>query len=155
MPPVKKVAVDVIGPAPEQARPGDAGFDLRARFEDQRGVVIRPGEWIAIKCEPHRIALPENVAGMILPRSGLALKKGLTVLNTPGLIDPGYRGELSVTLYHAGRIGGSVHGPVHIRPGDRIAQLVFVPFVVPTFREMENLDVTERGEGGYGSTGVE
>lgn len=141
--------VRVIGEAPERAHESDAGFDLSAKFEDSRGRVFRPGEIDVFETETLGLELPENVAAMIVPRSGLASTSGITVLNGPGLIDPGYQGPIGVCLHHVGRL------PVHIKPGDRIAQLVFVPIVTPTFETVDSFEETsERGEGGFGSTGL-
>lgn len=150
--------IRVLGDAPTRAHESDAGFDLRAVFDhphDSTGIVIRPGEIVMVKSELRGIELPENVAGLVVPRSGLARKNGLTVLNSPGLIDPGYRGPIDVCLHHAGRVGGAIYPAVHIKPGHRIAQLLFVPFIVPEFELVDSIGESDRGENGWGSSGVE
>ena len=95
------------------------------------------------------IALPAGMAGLVTPRSGLASRHGVTIVNAPGLVDPGYRGELRVVLLNTG------DAPYAARAGDRIAQLLLVPFVAPEIRVVDELDAgpDERGELGYGSTG--
>jgi dUTP pyrophosphatase len=149
------LVVRFTGAAPERAHDSDVGFDLRARFDDPRGVVIRPGEILLVDTEASGIEIPANLAAMVVPRSGLAVKKGLTVLNGPGLIDPGYRGRIAVCLHHAGRVGSADFGAVHIRPGDRIAQLVFFPAIIPDFEVVDELDDSDRGANGFGSSGAE
>jgi dUTP pyrophosphatase len=129
---------------PSQAYEGDAGLDLAAceRLElgpGQRGVV---GTGIAV-------AIPEGWAGLVLPRSGLAAKHGLTLVNAPGLIDAGYRGELRVLLLNTDR-----EKSFKVTPGDRIAQLVLVKVEAPEPAEVGELSATGRGEGGFGSTGT-
>jgi len=129
---------------PTKAHAGDAGFDLEAI----EPIVLGPGERASVGCG-FAIALPERTAALVLPRSGLALTQGLGVLNAPGLIDSGYRGEIRVILIN--------HDPiatVTIAPGDRIAQLVIVDLPTVSFVESEQLSETTRGEGGFGSTGV-
>ena len=118
-----------------------AGLDLTANVD----CGIRPGEW-AVVSTGLKVAIPKGCAGLILPRSGMALNEGVTVLNAPGLIDPDYRGEVGVCL-----INHSEHR-CEIEAGQRIAQLVIVP-TVPVVPTKANLDPTERGEGGWGSTG--
>lgn len=126
-----------------QAHPGDAGADLSANEE----VTIAPGARVLIGTGLS-MAIPDGYAGFVLPRSGLAIKSGVTVSNAPGLIDSGYRGEL--------RVGLTNHSdePFAIAVGDRIAQLVIMRVEEPEFVEVEVLDETIRGEGGFGSTGV-
>lgn len=129
---------------PARAHPGDAGFDLHA-VEAAR---IAPGARAAVGCG-FAMALPEGTAGLVVPRSGLALRDGVTVLNAPGLIDAGYRGEVRVVLVN--------HDPVAelaVDPGDRIAQLVVVDLPEVAFDEVARLPETRRGQGGFGSTGV-
>jgi dUTP pyrophosphatase len=130
--------------APARTRPGDAGFDLSAAEE----FVLAPGERRVV-CTGVAIALPPNVAGLVVPRSGLAARHGISVVNGPGLVDPNYRGELRVILVNLGqeRFVGHV--------GDRIAQLLLVPFVAPAVRVVEELSPApdERGENGFGSSG--
>lgn len=122
---------------------GDAGADLAANEE----VTIEPGSRALIGTGLS-MAIPEGYAGFVLPRSGLAIKSGVTVSNAPGLIDSGYRGEL--------RVGLTNHGdqPFSVGVGDRIAQLVIMRVEEPEYVEVETLDDTERGAGGFGSTGV-
>ena len=93
------------------------------------------------------LAIPAGFAGFVQPRSGLAFRHGIMVTNSPGLIDSGYRGELRVSLYNSGR------ETVTIEPGDRVAQLVIQRVETPTFEAVETLDATDRGSGGFGSTG--
>ncbi len=131
-------------PLPAYARAGDAGVDLLAR-ED---VTLAPGGGRAVIPTGIAIALPEGYAGFVQPRSGLAAKHGVTCLNTPGLIDSGYRGELKVCLIN--------HDPVEpfeVVRGERIAQLVVQAVANVNFVEVEALDETERGDQGYGSSG--
>jgi len=128
---------------PQQAHQDDAGHDLHAT----EAAVLAPGERAAIGCG-FAIALPPDMAALVVPRSGLALKEGLTVLNSPGLIDAGYRGEIKVILVN--------HDPTETRSvdvGDRIAQLVLIQLPRPTFSEVDSLPASARGEGGFGSTG--
>lgn len=133
------------GVAPTYARAGDAGADLRSA-EDL--VYIAPGERKLIKTGVS-IALPDGYVALVHPRSGLALKNGITVLNTPGTIDSGYRGEIGVILYNAG------DDVFAVDRGDRIAQVVIQRFETAEFEVVDALTDTERGDGGFGSTGVE
>jgi dUTP pyrophosphatase len=128
---------------PVRAHPGDAGFDLVA-IEPQ---TLKPGERASIGTGI-AIALPDGWGALVVPRSGLAAKHGIGVVNGPGLIDAGYRGEIRVLL-----INHDPSEPFHIEPGDRIAQLVLV--AVPDVRvvDVEELPGSARGEGGFGSTG--
>jgi len=137
------VRLDRELPLPAYARPGDAGLDLRA----SEPVKLEPGERRLVSTGL-AIAIPEGHAGLVLPRSGLAMQKGVTVLNAPGLIDSGYRGELKVLLIN--------HGPavVAIERGERIAQLVIQPVAHARLLEVERLPDSARGEGGFGSTGA-
>ncbi len=128
---------------PSYAREGDAGLDLRAAHDATlepggRGLV---GTGLAV-------AIPRGYAGLVLPRSGLALSQGVTVLNAPGLVDAGYRGELKVLLVNHG------DKPVPVRRGDRIAQLVIQRVERAELIEVNELPTSERGAGGFGSTGV-
>ncbi len=95
------------------------------------------------------VAIPPGYAGLVLPRSGLASKKGLTLANSPGLIDPGYRGEVRLALVNLDR-----EEVVEVKKGERVAQLVLVPVAGLELKEVEELPPSERGEGGFGSTGV-
>ena len=130
-------------PVPSPEHPGDAGMDLRARID----VVIEPG---ARQLVPTgiAIALPPGYVGLVHPRSGLALRAGVTVLNGPGTIDAGYRGEIAVILVNLDR-----DEPARISRGDRIAQLVVAPIATPRVVEVEQLPGSHRGSGGFGSTG--
>ena len=128
---------------PAYAQPGDAGADLRST-ED---VTLRPGERRVVGTGV-RIALPDGHVGLVTPRSGLAAKAGLSIVNAPGVIDSGYRGEVKVCLVNL-----DPERDVVLAAGDRIAQLVVVPFVRATFEPVDALDETVRGDGGYGSTG--
>jgi len=130
-------------PLPGRATSNAAGYDLRAA-ED---VVLRPGE---IRLVPTGlvIELPEGVECQVRPRSGLALKHGITLPNSPGTIDPDYRGELRVIMQNLGP------GPVTLARGERIAQLVFARFETPIVDEAEDVTETQRGSGGFGSTGL-
>ncbi len=130
---------------PSYATPGSSGLDLRAAVEDK--VVLEPGERALI---PTGIILeiPEGYEGQVRPRSGLAINKGVTVLNSPGTIDSDYRGEIKVILINLGK------EKVEIGRGDRIAQLVISPVVKADIEEVEDLSETLRGSGGFGSTGI-
>ena len=128
---------------PAYARPGDAGLDL-ASAED---VEVGPGERVQVKTGL-AIAIPQGFAGMVLPRSGLASRQGLTLANSPGLIDAGYRGELTCAVVNLDR-----RDSVSIKRGDRIAQLVVVPIAALIPEWTEELPQSERGTGGFGSTG--
>lgn len=128
---------------PAYAHPGDAGADLRTTHD----VTLQPGER-ALVGTGVRVALPEGHVGLITPRSGLAARHGLSVVNSPGIIDSGYRGEIRVSL-----INLDPAEPLTLLAGDRIAQLVVLPFVSATFTRVDTLDDTSRGAGGYGSTG--
>jgi dUTP pyrophosphatase len=131
-------------PAPAYARPGDAGADLRAR----EGAVLAPGGGRALIPTGIAIALPPGTAGFVQPRSGLALKHGVTCLNAPGLIDCGYRDELKVILVNL-----DPTEPFVVERGDRIAQLVVQRVEEASFTEVEDLGASHRGTGGFGSTG--
>jgi dUTP pyrophosphatase len=130
---------------PRPATPGAAGSDLRAAVETE--VVIAPGER-ALVPTGFRVAIPEGFEGQVRPRSGLALRHGLTMPNSPGTIDSDYRGELQVILQNT---GGDAFV---VKRGDRIAQLVVAPVPRVVVDEVEDLDDTERGEGGFGHTGT-
>ncbi|MET8850458.1 dUTP diphosphatase [Amycolatopsis sp. NPDC004625] len=130
-------------PLPAYARPGDAGADLVTTSD----IVLAPGERGVVGTGV-AIALPPGYAGFVHPRSGLAARVGLSVVNTPGTIDAGYRGEIKICLIN--------HDPVHpvkLTRGDRVAQLVVQRVEHAEFVEVAELDTTERGDGGYGSTG--
>ncbi len=144
--PPEPLQVQLLHPdavAPARTRPGDAGHDLRA----VEAVTIAPGER-ALVATGIAIALPPGTAGLVTPRSGLAANHGITLLNAPGLIDPNYRGEIKVIVHNAGA------EPFAIAAGDRIAQLLLVPYAAPAIAVVEALAATERGAAGFGSSGV-
>jgi dUTP pyrophosphatase len=124
--------------------PGAAGLDLRADLSEP--VVIAPGRWRLVPTGL-AVAIPDGFEGQVRPRSGRAMREGLTVLNAPGTIDADYRGEVQVLLVNFGP------EPIEIRAGDRVAQLVVGPVVRVVWREVATLPTTGRGEGGFGSTG--
>jgi dUTP pyrophosphatase len=130
-------------PPPAHAHPGDAGADLRAAAP----ACLDPGERTAVPTGV-AVAIPSGHAGLVVPRSGLARRQGIGIVNAPGLIDSGYRGEIVVILVN--------HGlePVEIERGDRIAQLVVIPAAQQEFVEVDDLPASTRGEGGFGSTGL-
>jgi dUTP pyrophosphatase len=128
---------------PTQAHEGDAGYDLHAA----EAVTIEPGERASVGTGI-AVAIPEGQAGLVVPRSGLAARHGISVVNAPGLIDSGYRGELRVLLLNTDR-----SEPFTVEPGDRIAQLVLVRVETEELEEVAELDETARGVGGFGSTG--
>lgn len=129
---------------PEYAHEGDGGCDIRSVVDR----VILPGERSVIP-SGLAVAIPEGYAGFIQPRSGLAAKSGITVLNTPGLIDSHYRGEIKVILLNT-----DTSLPFTVSRGDKICQLVIQKVEHAVFREVTELDSTRRGEGGFGSTGA-
>jgi dUTP pyrophosphatase len=129
---------------PAYAHAGDAGADLSAA----ESVVLKAGGGRALIATGLRVAIPEGYAGFVLPRSGLALKHGVTCLNTPGLIDSGYRGELKVLL-----VNTDPADDYKVEVGDRIAQLVIQAVAQAEFVAVDELDAHARGEGGFGSTG--
>lgn len=128
---------------PERATPHAAGYDIRSAEE----VVLAPGD---IRLVPTGLVmeLPQGMECQVRPRSGLALKHGITLPNSPGTIDPDYRGEVSVIVQNLGA------APVILARGERIAQLVFARFEAPEVEEAETLSDTHRGSGGFGSTGL-
>lgn len=132
-------------PLPSYETADSAGMDLRAAVTE--AVTIEPGKR-ALVPTGLKMALPRGYEAQIRPRSGLALKKGVTLPNTPGTIDADYRGELGIILMNLGE------EPFVVERGDRIAQMVVAPVTVATWIEVADLDETERGEGGFGSTGV-
>jgi dUTP pyrophosphatase len=132
-------------PLPQYATPQSAGMDLRANLDEP--VTLNPLERRLIPTGLH-IALPAGYEAQVRPRSGLALKKGITVLNSPGTIDADYRGEIGVLLINLSQ------EPFVVNDGERIAQMVIARHEQGDFLEVEVLDETERGEGGYGHTGV-
>ena len=132
-------------PLPQYATPQSAGMDLRANLDEP--VTLNPLERRLIPTGLY-IALPAGYEAQVRPRSGLALKKGITVLNSPGTIDADYRGEIGVLLINLSQ------EPFVVNDGERIAQMVIARHEQGDFLEVEVLDETERGEGGYGHTGV-
>ena len=137
----KRIHQDAVLPA--YAHPSDAGMDIRS----VEALIIAPGKRALV--HTGLIAnLPLGYEIQVRPRSGLALKQGVTVLNTPGTIDAGYRGEIGVILINLG------DAPFEVKVGDRIAQLVVAPVLQPTVVEATEIDETDRGAGGFGSTGV-
>jgi dUTP pyrophosphatase len=137
--------LDADLPLPDYAKPGDAGADLIAR-ED---VVLAPGGGRALVPTGIAIAIPEGWAGFVQPRSGLAFRHGVTCLNTPGLIDAGYRDEVRVLLVNLDPTEA-----YEVRRGDRIAQLVLQQVGQAAFRLVDELPPSDRGTGGFGSTGL-
>ena len=128
---------------PRRAHPGDAGYDLCAL----EAVTLGPGERAMVRTGV-AIELPEGHAGWVVPRSGLAARHGIALVNAPGLVDGGYRGEVRVLLLNTDR-----QAAFEVRPGERIAQLVVAPVAEPEVVEVDELAPSARGEGGFGSTG--
>lgn len=140
---VKKVG-SVEVPLPRYQTPGSAGMDLHAAVAEP--VTLQPRARAKLPTGLS-VAIPHGYEGQVRPRSGLAAKHGVTVVNTPGTVDSDYRGEIAVVLVNLGA------EPVTIAPLDRIAQIVFARHEIATLVEVTNLDDTTRGTGGYGSTG--
>ncbi len=140
--PIKRIDADL--PLPENAYAGDAAVDLRSTI----ACTLKPFER---KLVPTGIAieLPDGYAALVVPRSGLAIKNGITIVNAPGLIDANYRGEIKAILMNS-----DPSEEFRIERGDRIAQLMIVPIAQPRFEAVDSLSDTERGEGGFGSSGV-
>jgi dUTP pyrophosphatase len=132
-------------PLPTYATDGAAGADLRAAVEAE--LVLVPGRRAAVPTGLV-VEIPDGYEGQVRPRSGLAIKVGLTIVNAPGTIDSDYRGELKVLMVNLG------DQPVSIHRGDRIAQLLIAPVVHALFSESDALSVSDRGDGGFGSTGA-
>jgi dUTP diphosphatase len=130
-------------PLPERAHPGDAGVDLRSTID----LTLKPGER-AIVPTGVAVAIPVEYAGLVQPRSGIAARHGIGVVNAPGLIDSGYRGEIKVIA-----INLDPSDPFEVHRGDKIAQLVIYPVPETTWREVEGLPASDRGESGFGSSG--
>ena len=141
---IPTVRLDADLPLPAYAKPGDAGLDLLARDD----AVLAAGGGRALVPTGLAIAIPDGYAGFVQPRSGLALKHGVTCLNTPGLIDSGYRGELKVLL-----INTDPTIPFALKRGERIAQLVIQRVESAVLVPVEELPTSDRGEGGFGHTG--
>ncbi len=144
--PIKRLAHNLDLPLPTYETADSAGMDLRAAVPEGQPLVIRPGDRFAVPTGL-AMAIPTGFEGQVRPRSGLALKSGITCLNTPGTIDADYRGEVKVILINLGAEDFT------IRRGDRIAQMVIAPVSQAAVVEVESLDDTARGSGGFGSTG--
>jgi dUTP pyrophosphatase len=138
------VRTDASLALPTYAKPGDAGLDLRAR----EGTLVKAGGGRAVVPCGIRIAIPEGHAGFVLPRSGLARDHGITCLNTPGLVDSGYRGEIMVVL-----VNTDPSEDFTVERGDRVAQLVVQRVEQVRLDVVDELDPSQRGEGGFGHTG--
>jgi len=138
--PVRRLRDDAVLPAPAYA--GDAGLDLSACERVELG----PGERATVGTGL-AVAIPDGYAGFVQPRSGLAARHGITIVNAPGLVDSGYRGELQVVLLNTDRATRFV-----VEPGMRIAQLVVMPVAVPELTEVDELPASERGVRGFGSS---
>lgn len=128
---------------PAQAHEGDAGYDLHAA----EAASIPPGGRVSVGTGV-AVAIPPGHAGLVVPRSGLAARHGIALVNAPGLVDSGYRGELRMLLLNT-----DMETTFEVEPGDRMAQLVIVAVASPTLEESETLKESPRGEGGFGSTG--
>jgi dUTP pyrophosphatase len=144
MPELPVLRLDPDLPLPAYARAGDAGADLVAR----EGVVLAAGGGRAMVPTGVAVAIPDGYAGLVLPRSGLALRFGVTVANAPGLVDAGYRGELNVVLLNT-----DPESDYEVHRGDRIAQLVVVAVEQTAFVVVDELPASERGAGGFGHSG--
>ncbi|MFV0634683.1 dUTP diphosphatase [Demequina sp.] len=131
-------------PLPAYSHPGDAGADITTRID----VELAPGERMTVPTGLS-VALPDGYVALVHPRSGLAARHGITVVNAPGTVDAGYRGEIAVTLLNT-----DARETVRFKRGDRIAQLVFQRVERATFIQVDTLPGSHRGEGGFGSTGV-
>ena len=135
-------------PLPAYETPHAAGMDLRAAVAEDAPLTLRPGDRLAVPtglC----VAIPPGFEGQVRPRSGLALRHGVTCLNAPGTVDADYRGEVKVILVNLGA------DDFVIRRGERIAQLLVAPVIQADWREVDALEATARGEGGFGSTGAD
>jgi len=130
-------------PLPRYQHTGDAGLDLPSRVD----LIIEPGERAMVPTGI-AVAIPDGYAGFVLPRSGLASRHGIALVNSPGLVDSGYRGEMSVVMINTDK-----HEAFHIKRGDRIAQLVIQKVEDVSIIRVDELDETSRGAGGFGSTG--
>lgn len=145
----KKLEVDAV--LPVKSHPTDAGFDLSAclpsgEFTSSHDILLTPGQR-ALVPTGLAVAIPAGFVGMVAPRSGLAIKHGISVTNAPGIVDSGYRGELKVIVHNLS------DSDFTINHGDRIAQLVVVPFLQWNSEEVDELPEADRGDAGFGSTG--
>ncbi len=136
--------LDADGTLPRYQHEGDAGLDLPSRVD----VTLHPGERATVPTGI-AVAIPHGYAGFVLPRSGIAARHGIALVNSPGLIDAGYRGEVAVVMINTDK-----REPFHIKRGDRIAQLVIQKVAEATTVQVKDLDETSRGAGGFGSTGT-
>jgi dUTP pyrophosphatase len=141
---VKFTRLNEAATLPTRAHDGDAGLDLYAA----EGARIGPGQRVSVGTGLS-VAIPQGLAGLVVPRSGLALKHGISLANAPGVIDSGYRGEVRVLLLNT---DGSAE--FRISAGDRVAQLLLIPIATASPLEADSLDPTDRGAGGFGSTGA-
>lgn len=141
--PALRIRRDDAVAMPHRAHPDDAGLDLSSA-ED----VVIPAGGRALVDTGLALALPPGTVGMVCPRSGLAARHGVTVLNGPGIVDAGYRGPVKVALHNT-----DLSEPFTVQVGDRIAQLVVIPFLAPQLVEVDDLDETSRAAGGFGSSG--
>ncbi len=140
---LRVVRLDSRAILPTRAHPGDAGLDLHAL----EAAVLEPGERASVGTGI-ALEIPLGQAGLVLPRSGLAARHGISVVNAPGLVDFGYRGELRILLLNTDR-----RARFELAAGDRIAQLVLVSIHAPAPAEVQELEASERGSGGFGSSG--
>ena len=146
--PVVRLAHNQDLPLPAYETDVAAGMDLRAAVPDDEPLVLKPGARVAVPTGL-AFAIPSGFEGQVRPRSGLALKSGITQVNTPGTIDADYRGEVKVILINLGQEDFT------IRRGDRIGQMIVAPVIQASWAEVESLDETARGAGGFGSTGAQ
>lgn len=137
-----RIVLDEGTECPAYATPGSAGVDLRSRI----ALELKPMERALVPTGV-RVEIPEGFEAQIRPRSGLAIRHGISMVNTPGTIDSDYRGEVHLILINFGQESLMIH------PGDRVGQMVFTPVVQAQFEVVASLEATERGEGGFGSTG--
>jgi len=144
MQPLDQVRVLVTGEPPRYAQPGDAGMDLSA----SQALTLQPGARALVPTGVS-IALPEGYVGLVTPRSGLALKHGISMVNAPGVIDAGYRGEIGLILWNTDQ-----GEPFDIAVGDRIGQLLVMPVSHALMTSVDSLPGSTRGRGGFGSTGI-
>ncbi|WP_415922727.1 dUTP diphosphatase [Tateyamaria sp. SN6-1] len=146
LPLLRTAQADPAIPLPSYETAGAAGADIRANFPDAAGVVVAPGARALIPTGL-AMAIPQGFEVQVRPRSGLALKHGIALVNSPGTIDSDYRGEVGIIILNTGT------EPFEVTHGMRIAQLVLAPVVQAAFVETDSLDDTARGAGGFGSTG--